>query len=196
MKFVLRFLEFTAIFLFIIMPLQLIGGVILAAYSRFRPFPRIATRESIRLPNWLKWFDCADLYTDRDYSVYLEKYIGPTWDWYTWIAWRNPLNYFAYFNLGFILDKTTIVVKSEHPTDIAIGDATGQSPGHFHIDLYQKGHNYYEYYSIIPYNFPGKGRVCFRFRMGWKLGRSSTWKDEEHVQWVFVISPVHSYDGI
>lgn len=202
--FVQRFIKYLATFFCIIIPLQLLGTLIL--------FPLCYFYGIGKLPRIFRWFDSADPHIGRNTEVvdkisngehtkynfypYPTSHMQITINRYMWLAWRNPLNYFAYTQLGFTLDKSAARVLREDPADLEIGDSPGDHPGLFHIEIEQHGKTFYEYYWIYPYTFPGKGTVCIRFRMGWKISQSSTWKDIEHVQWVFVISPVKSYSGI
>jgi len=200
-KFILRFLKHLAILLVVIFPLQAIGAVLLLLYL---PIHRVLvsrdSSRSVKLPVLLRWFDNADLYVGRDTSVYLSKFGDTLWVHYSWLAFRNPLNYLGYAILGITIEfpysqkSTTWYAKeadlSTIPTDI--GDGTGNAPGLFYTELSSNGKTYFEYYYIKIYKFFGVLK-CVRIRIGHKIGRNASKGD--HCQWVMVISPFHSFDG-
>ena len=66
-KFLLRLLKHTITFLFICLPLQLIGAILL--------LPAVYYSRSPQLPYLLRWFDNADMYVERDASTYLNEVI-------------------------------------------------------------------------------------------------------------------------
>lgn len=193
-KFLLRLLINIFKFLCISVPLQLLGALILLPFLYYRHDKYART-----LPSWLKWFDCADFYVGRDTSTYVNKIIPQGW-WirYCWLAWRNPINYFSYKYLGFLLEppyKSLTYIKipeSEHD----IGDSSQDIEGFYYQEIEVNSKVYYEYYYIYVYTIPFTSiQKCIRFRMGWKLGQN-IYAKYGHVQDVFVISPFHTFSGI
>lgn len=177
-KFILRFCFHLSLFLFILCPLQLLGGIIL--------LPTSYLVKNNPLPTWLKWFDNADQYVGRDTSVYFAVRSSGWWNNYLWLAWRNPLNYFGYQVLGFIIQQGFI--QTVYSGSANVGDGTGQLSGFYFSEVEQNGSTYYEYYFIIKYSTT----TCFRFRMGHKIGSALP---GVLCQFVGVISPYHSYNG-
>jgi len=200
--FSLRFIRWLLTWLLILLPLQLIGAVLLLLYLPVhRALVRRGLSQSIKLPFLLRWFDNADLYVGRDTSVYLSKFGDAFWTHYTWLAFRNPLNYFGYVVLGFVAGDRVLTTFSKFPSinlradqeHCEIGDGSDDVPGLFTAELENNDKTYFEYYYIKKYNFFGTTK-CIRVRIGHKIGSNT--KPGQHCQWVFVISPFHSYDGI
>ena len=198
LKFLSRLLINITKFLLLSLPLQLIGSLLLLIYL---PFHFAKPRLSPKLPFLLRWFDCADLYQEfgRTPVTYLSLvYPMGWWKTYTWLAWRNPINYFGYKYLGFFLKNPYIISKYKYyptyqvGTDLReVGNSSSDVPGFFYIELKCDSKTYYEYYWIYRY---GQSKKCFRFRLGWKIGQDPVYK-EEFCQEVFVISPLMSYSG-
>jgi hypothetical protein len=190
-RLIINLIKFTCISI----PLQLIGSLVLLPTLYF--FPKIK-----RLPTCLKWFDGADQYVGRNTEVYDKIMDSDFWTKYTWLAWRNPINYFSYTYLGFYLKNPYVVTfLSKNPNVYSeIGDATNKVAGLYRIEITLQDKIYYEYYYIFVYKsifklYSLSQPKCIRFRMGWKIGEDPFFKDE-HVQEVFVISPFHKFDGI
>jgi len=199
MKFLARLLCHTFTFLFVCLPLMLAGTVILLFVCPFMP------KDRIRLPYLVRWFDIVDDYIGRDTSVIQKIYAGGWWDRYVYCGWRNSVNYFDYMFLGLRWDGRERYTRY-NPAESDIGDGFGQRTGLRYISVEREGHlctcsgqphlinkHYFEYYFIYQYPFAKK--VCFRFRLGWKI------KDRINLagtvsQWVFVISPWKRYDGV
>ncbi len=184
LKFLLRFIKHLVLFLVVLLPLQLVGAVIL--------LPVCYLYNNLPLPSLLRWFDGADQYVGRDTSVYDGVRKQGPWASYVWLAWRNPLNYFGYKVLGLDIQEIGETISDTPAWPVEIGDGTGQSPGLFHAEYIINGKVYYEYYYIFKYT----QKLCLRFRMGHKLGHRVQLTKGRHVQFVGVISPFHSYDGI
>lgn len=185
--FTCRLLAHMSVFISIMLPLQLAGGVILLFVC-----PLIGTNP---LPTWLKWFDNADQYVGRDSSTYMAVRASGWWNNYCWLAWRNPLNYFGYTMMGIQGTSQDQVLTDVPPMPANIGD-TSQS-GIYHAEVLIDGIVYYEYYMIFKYTLFGTPR-CIRIRIGWKLEHPcQTFPTSVPVicEWVFVISPLHSYTG-
>ncbi len=171
------------------LPLTVIGWVILY------PILLILPREANKLPGWCCWFDNFDgdgLVGDTSHMV---KSSDPysAWSKYTWIALRNPINYFKYRVLGVKNDDIIIHSIDSRP-DVKgqpVGDYT--SGGTLSIEGSCGDKPIFEYYRIIPYKLFGKVK-CVRIRLGWKLlGRFD--KQREYISFTCIISPYHSYLG-
>lgn len=177
MNLFLRIMKHSTTFLGLILPLQLFGALIL--------LPWVYSYDIGKFPKYLRWFDSVDPYIGRDTSVIdsLNK-TKSTWLKYCWVAFRNPLNYFGWMVLG-------VRVPANIPDD-NIGDATGCQEGFRHLEVVINNTNYYEYYYIKTYNFMNQ-KKCIRIRVGWKLAGLTTGKI---AQWVLVVSPFHSYNGV
>ena len=182
-----RLIVHTGIFLFLLLPLMIVGAISLLFVCPFMPKTRL------QLPVMFKWFDNVDSYIGRDTSVYQMKCMDGWWSRYCYIAWRNPINYFDYQYMGLLWDNTEIYTKYD-PADDDVGDGT--RAGFRHIEVIRRtplyDQKYYEYYWI--YQYPFAKHVCFRFRLGWKIGSNINNKGSIS-QWVYVISPWHNYTG-
>lgn len=175
-RFIVNLLTFFALEL----PLQLLGALLLLIYMPF-------AQSRIQLPFMLRWFDCADLYSEFDRSpvTYLTTVLPNGW-WtrYCWLAWRNPTNYFSYKYLSYkCTGKETYTILG----NIDVGDSTGDMAGFKYIIL----GDIYEYSYIYKWS----STTCFRFRMGYKIGNTEN-KPNSYIQGVFVISPYKSYSGL
>ena len=188
-------LKFLGIFLF----LQIPGSIILGIYFLINP------HVTLSLPYWLRWFDGADQYFGRDTTVYDKVMKGSAWDKYVWLSWRNPLNYFGYRYLGIDLPQKVIIIcdKTERAPvldsrtaneTMQIGDGINKCPGTYFVEIECNSKIYWEYYRIIKYSLLGQQK-CIRLRFGWKIGQDRP-IESGYCQWVFVISPYHSYDGV
>lgn len=182
--FIYRFIKHSLVFLFIMLPLMIVGAIVLFPYLPFVP------NSQIKLNPLFIWWDNVDSYIDRDTSAYRAICNQGWWARYVYIAWRNPVNYFDYLTMGLLWNSSAIYTKYD-PSEDDIGDTT--RAGLRHIEVMQDKKNYYEYYWI--YQYPFKKYVCMRFRLGWKI------KDKNNPpgsvsQWVFVISPWHNYSGV
>ena len=195
--FSLRLLKHLALFLGITLPLQLIGIVLL--------IPTTLLYDIGKLPKVLRWYDSADPFVNRDTSV-IESINKGTSSYYPhttnrlvlafhkycWLAFRNPLNYFEYIHLGVkadLLFPSYIKRTYINPTDTGkdIGDHFGDAPGYEYIETRIGNNYYYEYYAIIPINYPFLKNKAIRFRMGHKLSgsRVGNW-----IQHAFVFNPI------
>lgn len=166
-------------------PIQLLGVILLFLYL---PIGRYLSPTRVKLPYLLRWFDNADLYErfNRDSSTYKTIWNQGWYAQYKFIALRNPGNYFNYRYLSLQFpDHVLYIVNGLHN----IGDGTGQEPGLNYIELNDGEH--YEYYYIHKWS----QTKCFRFRMGWKIKDLSN-KTGDYAQFVLVISPWHSYNGL
>lgn len=190
--FMIRFLKHLFTLVFVNIPLQLLGALILLMYLPFS--------KSEKLPVWLKWVDNADIWVGRDPYTYLLVCRDGWWARYCWLAWRNPLNYFGYVVQGAdikeVLSTKSVTVYSgdvdiTKPRQLPqIGDSHSKAPGFFHREVETLDGNLYEYYYIHRWS----ATKCFRFRMGYKLGQDADCKGP--TQAVFVIQPWKSYTGL
>lgn len=209
-KFFIRLISNIGKFLFISIPLQLIGSIALLVYlpihRKNNPIRQgLPANVQMQLPKILRWFDNADIYPEigRDYYTYTTIYMGSFWQHYTWLAWRNPINYFNYKYLGFRIPKSyKVIQRVQNPPSVnEIGDAHDCIPGYYYVEIETDSGTYYEYYYIFAYTsilgiYKLAAPKCFRFRMGWKLGQDKIFIQDEWVQDVFVISPVRSFRGL
>ena len=180
----LKCIKHFLVWLLLITPLQLLGAVLLLIYLPIHlALINHNLRSSIKLPYFLRWFDNADQYVGRDTSTYIRVFNSGYYNLYTWLAWRNPLNYFGYTKLG-VINTTNNTLPDDN-----IGDATGLQEGTRNITVTIDGKEYFEYYYIKKYGT----NKCVRIRMGWKLAGT---EPGQISQWVFVISPYHSYKGV
>lgn len=177
-KFILRLLKHLFIFLFICLPLQITGILLLLVLCKFCKIGEI--------PKMFRYFDSADPFIGRDISSIQVVNNKGYWSRYVWLAWRNPINYFGYKILGIVIDKGAKQTVLKGNTNI--GDSKNKNPGLYFTEVEQNGKTYYEYYYIKKYS----SNTCFRFRLGHKLQDIHS---GEYVQQVFVISPYKSYSG-
>lgn len=180
-----RLVKFTLVFLFLLFPLMLSGAIILLAVCPFIP------KNQLKLPAFCKWFDIVDAWIGRDTSVIKKIYAQGWWARYCYCAWRNPVNYFDYVYMGLKWNGSEVYTKY-NPADDDVGDTTNARPGFRHIEVKQGGKEYFEYYWI--YQYPFAKHVCFRFRLGHKIGSEDN-PPGTVSQWVYVISPWKQYSG-
>lgn len=191
MTFLFRLLKHLLILFFISLPLTLVGIVILPVCLIFSDIGA--------LPLYLRWLDSADPYIGRDTTVITRINKGTYWSeysslwciWfnkYTWLAFRNPINYFSYRYLSFTWNSPVITVFKG---SLDVGDSTGDIPGFKYLEVKQDGSTFYEYYFIYKMN----SRHCLRFRLGYKIGNPYRNKKGEIQQEVLVLQPYKSYAG-
>ena len=194
MIFLYRLIKQILKFIVFIWPLQLIGACLLLVYLPFH-YKKVSSSlsETIRLPKYLRWFDCADLYPEfnRNPITYMSTVFPKGW-WavYCCLSWRNPLNYFSYKHLAFSW-STKACIKTNGKW--AVGDSKGKVAGLYWIEVKHEETNkvYYEYYYVKKWD----DNHCLRFRMGWKIGDSKLNVTGERQQDCFVLSPYKSYTG-
>jgi len=199
MKHFFRIMTHLAIKLMVNLPLTLVGIPILAIVLLF------LDNKAKQLPTFIRWFDNADndgLYGDianqqRNIARginpkgYLAKLI--------WLGFRNPINYFKYRVLGI---KISDINKNPPPLVEECSDVPGQhvsdyAAGGFRyveLELYNQK-KYYEYYLIKPYHAFHKP-LCFRARIGWKIGHpEEPQKERSHYAWTCAINPCQPFRG-
>lgn len=190
--FIVRFITNLLQFILIDLPLQLIGIIILY------PICYIQRNQEIpKLPKYLKYFDCADLYVGRDISTYVAVCASGPFNRYCWIAFRNPINYYEY-KKGFVVQSSRMLVLKDWPdriSGITIGTHKGNKGGLFRAEAEIDAELRYEYYLVVPYKLPFLGPKCFRFRMGYKMDHPKSNKPGDAVQSVFTINPFASFEG-
>lgn len=179
----LNILKQIAMLLVLLIPLQLIGGILLIVPCIFYDIGK--------LPRLLRWFDSADPFAGRDVSAITLRNTMGSWSKYCWLAWRNPLNYFGYFVLGLDLDHTFVQNVYTDQDSYNVGDGFNQHEGIFYTEVIFKEKTYFEYYLIKKYSIFGQIK-CIRLRFGHKLGIASP---GDRSEWVCCIQPYHSYDG-
>ncbi len=180
-KFGYRLITRLIIFLVICVPVMLLGMIVLLPYLPFS--------NSKQLPYLLRWFDCADFYVGRDTGTYEGVVALGWWARYTWLAFRNPMNYFDYQYLGLHI-STPIEYIRYNPEEDLIDNKNKEGLRYVEI-VNGDGKTYYEYFYIKKLS----ATKCFRFRMGWKIKDKDQY-DGKVIQWCFVISPYYSYTGV
>ena len=201
-KIAARVIKCVLILLFVSIPLQLVGAVLLLGYLPYQQnliLSNAGTGEelSYRLPVWLRWFDCADLYLEfgRTPVTYLFKVVPQGW-WvrYCWLAWRNPINYFSYSYLAHkVVIRNINKAKTFEIGDPEVGDSTNDHPGTFYVQIEDFDEKViFEYYKIIKWS----ATKCCRIRIGHKIGALKDLKDGQYIQDVLVFQLYRSYAGI
>ncbi len=181
--FLYRLFKHIDVFFVVCLPIMLLGIPMVAIALCF------VSDTDYKLPRLFRWWDNADLYTGRDTSVYRAVCAKGKWARYSWLVFRNPMNYFDYFYLGFVWTTTGVYVHY-NPKNDDVGDGT--RPGHRYIEVLLGNETYYEYYLI--YKYPFAPHYCFRFRTGWKIGDNKN-KKGSFTQWCLVLNPFMPYTG-
>ena len=171
-----RLIKHTARYLFVCLPLELVGIVLLG----------IIIPLNLKVPLWY-----TNYHNEGPEAIGLE----PTkWNTYVWLAWRNPLNYFQYAILGWEYPGSILLPQAElhYIGNTNVGDDSAE--GFLRIEAVTWGDKSvsYEYYYIKAYTIFGQ-RKCIRFRMGHKLKNLVV---RETAQWVLVFNPVMGYSGV
>lgn len=184
--FLYRFLINLSKLVLLCLPLEILGWLLL--------LPACFFSKSSKLPVYLRYFDNADLYVDRDASVYMQVIDSGWFNRYYWLAFRNPINYFGYKVLGVgpleyqpILSTITTAVNNQYQ----VGDSQGKHAGYLYQECLINNNSYYEYYFIYKYS----ANYCFRFRMGHKIGEPASNPVGSYIQFCFIIQPYKSYTG-
>lgn len=186
MLFLFRFIKHILVFFLICLPIML-AGIPMVAIAML-----MIKNSDMKLPRLFRWWDNADLYLGRDTSAYRAVCAQGKWARYSWLVFRNPMNYFDYVNLG-LKWMGGEYYSHYNPKDNDVGNSTNERPGFKYIEVIQVNSTYYEYYWVYKYAFwPTK---CFRFRFGWKIG-DNTNKPNTISQWCLVIAPIFPYWGI
>ncbi len=183
MKHIIRFINHMFIFLFVCLPLMLLGIPMVAIGLS------LIYNSDLKLPWFCRWWDNADLYTARNTTSYKEICLRGKWTRYCWLAFRNPMNYFDYAYLGLKWFGNEVYTHYD-PKNNDVGDGTRS--GFKYIEVVHGREVYYEYYLI--YQFPFWPEKCFRYRMGWKIGDNNN-KPFTISQWCLVIAPFFPYTG-
>ncbi len=199
------------IYLFICLPLQLVGIPLVALAVLVQPW------DAYRLPKFLKWFDLADNYPEefaRSNETYVAQILpAGKFARFNYIALRNPTNYFCYkyLSVKFLRISAFGCSRSLQPDyldamdpELAkvlllqdIGDNGVSGLSEIEIDgitIDDTAKHVWEYYRIYRYTIFGITK-CVRIRIGWKLSEFSDENQGKWLQWVFVISPFHSFTG-
>lgn len=170
MTFIYRLLKYVSIYLFILLPLELLGVLLGAIFFILKP-DYIGP-----LPKYLNW-----------YNNYHEEYPDSGWKLYYWLFIRNPLNNFQYTYFGIRCLPNTLILSIGKP----VGD--GLREGYEYIDYSVATNTYaFSYYYIKAYILFGK-RKCVRFRLGHKLDEEV--HPNKMYQWVLIFSPYTNYTG-
>jgi|DEB0MinimDraft_10_1074344.scaffolds.fasta_scaffold01596_10 hypothetical protein len=194
--------------LFLKMPLQILGYILLAIYIPFTLTDRrVHDCPDQRLPYLLRWFDNADIrdqrfglngdpaHQARHKNLFIRRY--------TWLAVRNPVNYFQRKIIGSAnpwLLEFHRVTHAKYKSPLAeskeltpVGDYIGHSEGWRIVEAYRYDYKMlWEYYLVKHY---GNGK-CLRVRLGYKLGHDPSDQKSGSIQWVFSINPWKTYRGI
>lgn len=180
--FLIRLIKHLSILLLISLPLELLGAIILLPVIIY-----CQRKGQEKLPGVLKWFDCFDLYSNRDTSTYLSIVAQGAFKRYLWLAFRNPCNYFGYKVLG--IDCEGYLKQESLNGDILVGDT--RKDGLMVQEVVIDSKVYYEYYLIYKWNHT----KCLRFRMGWKIGDLYSNRFGSLIEQVFVLQPYKDYSG-
>lgn len=181
MTFLLRLLKHITVFLLVCVPLQLLGIILI--------LPVVYFSKDYQLPYLFRWFDCADFYVNRDTSTYIALVdSGSKWNRYTWLAFRNPINYFDYQYLGYKWTGQEVYTTYSSIED-TIGDGSFGGIRHIEVDS-----GIYEYYYIKPYRILNLS-LCIRFRIGWKIKNMDN-PTGKYSQWCLTFNPFQPYTGI
>ena len=189
MQMLLRLIRNLLVLFAVALPLEISGWFILLVVMPFIP------NSQVKLPALFRWYDCADMYNGRDPSTYLSVCKEGWWARYLWLAWRNPCNYFGYFHLSFIFNKTGKYTVCD-PSQFDVGNTTGARAGYRYIEYVQVGitspsDTYYEYYWIMKWS----AKKCLRIRFGWKIGDNKN-PIGSYCQWVACFQPYIDYSGV
>jgi hypothetical protein len=203
--FTLKILKHLLTLLLVKLPLQLIAIPIVAIELLFH----LKDKRTINCPDQrllLEWFDVGDE-LDRKYGLngdlgYQQSRKNPTTTFgiykmrLTWLAFRNPINYFQHNILGeHVSNLGDITLKSNYINDLKEeNELLEVSDWHYagaRKVLLSTGH--WEYY--IVYKYPFKQDKCLRIRLGYKLGHRPLQHLRLTVQWVFVFQPWKDYIG-
>lgn len=193
----LSFLKTIGIYLFVCLPLELLGMVVLPVVLPFIP----ANQEV--LPKYLRWFDNASTYVGFVYPAgdglsgdvayrEMRKAEGHTnlfWERYYWLALRNPINYFSVVVLGSKGIFQTIEVYGDPETDHGKHDGFCVSVA---VDQLS-GKKVIQVYYVKTYNLFGLHKT-FWIRWGNKIGQhiGDTWVQANYV---FSLNPVQPSIG-
>lgn len=185
-KFLIRLIKWSLVFIGTCF-LQLAGALILLPVVYLQPIG------TLRIPSYLKWLDAADSYLGRDTSVYQAVSNSGKWNRYTWLAWRNPINYFNFAILGFqIKNSITHQYNYQSVEGAQIGNSTGQQPGRQHSEADIDGDIRFQYLLIYRYS----STRCIRFIMGHKIDRTYRLRFGEWIPWRLTFNPFCTYSGI
>ncbi len=206
-----KFIKHGLIYLFICLPLQLIGIPLVALAVLCQK------SDAVRLPKFLKWFDLADNYPEefgRTNVTYVNQILPEgKLARFNYLALRNPTNYFNYKHLAVKFYRITTftcvrTLQADYLKDLGpqedkilllndIGDTGVSGISEIEIDgvsLTDAADHVYEYYNVYRYKLFGR-TFCVRIRIGWKLSEFKEDNVNKHLQWVFVISPFHGFTG-
>ena len=166
------------VFVFVVLPLILIGIPVLAIVLLF------VKRDAVRLPSAFKWWDNHDSYGKPEKNPPDGLSGNPTkndwWSRFYWLALRNPLNYFQYRKLGF--QHPIPVAHQYYNNGIAYPDGVVQDL-FMHKRYKINGKDYFEIFYIKTF---GSSRYL-RLRIGWKIEQFNYMSPDR--QWVFSLTP-------
>lgn len=196
--------------LLVVAPLVVLGVVLTPVALLF------TGRNSKRLPKWARWFDNHDPNGDALDGYYKWKnYWDGSKPWrpkynsliprYLWLAWRNPINFFSYYYLGFTIvegdlvgasfqrwfqwPKSQLLRVSPDPMWDKIGNQDRSG-----VRYTELSNGKWEYYRV--YVYPFYSTRCLRIRLGWKIGEFDDVLPGEHVQFVATVNPFSSFRGL
>lgn len=179
--------------LFIKLPVQLAGIPILAVLLLFVP------KDREYLPKLFRWWDNHERYFEgnkSDDGLSGPDYIRNTWaqpcGWlarFTWLALRNPANYFQYQVLGRIRHAQYDIIKAEG--DLNVGTHEWNTRGYYYQEVLNGREKLWELYIVYPLY----RQWHFRLRAGWKVGGAFSKREPgDSLQWVFAITPFKKLD--
>ena len=199
----MRLFKHILMLLLVVLPIQLLGMVILLLVLPFVPTDREI------LPKMFRWFDNAEIplgigskddglagpaYYRGPYLFSLRKLPYPIALFivrYTWLALRNPINYFQHKVVGVHITHLFTANLSKY--DEGVGNKEGDHEGTSYLEINMDNKTIWELYIVKKYKWlPNK---CFRLRIGWALDKPSECTIGSYKRWVFTITPFMSYEG-
>lgn len=205
MKTTIRIIIQICTLLLIKLPLQLLGIIIVPIELLFH-LKDTRTINCLDQRLFFKWFDNGDE-LDRKYGLngdigYQNSKGNPKTPFklylsrLTWLAFRNPVNYFQYNILGVkvkylgevILHDNYIQRLKQDNAFLEVSDWSEAGKRKVETST-----GFWEYY--IVYKYPFNHKKCFRARIGHKLGHFPLIQPRSTVQWVCAIQPWKDYRG-
>jgi hypothetical protein len=113
---------------------------------------------------------------------------------YTWLALRNPINYFQHKTLGFHIEDSPISATITEEYNPKVGNKTGDVSGSSYLEVTYRGKIYWELYIVRQYKFLKD--KCFRARIGYAIDKPSECTPGSYKRWVFTVTPFMKYEGV
>lgn len=194
---ILGIFKHTLIYLFIVLPLEILGSIILPFVLPFIP------KSQEHLPYLVRWFDNHESYYPGQEGQHVDGLAGPKahrdkngltenssfiklyWERYRWLALRNPLNYFQYKHLGVLISEAMMKDYVYSYVGDPYVDGSDPRDGFYKLTFQHKATHkkYFECHRkmTIPF-FPN---YYMMIRLGWKIRHPLNKKAGDVEQWVF-----------